>query len=75
LRYLQIYFITPALITFLNSNVKDFPHPSQTFCFSNTIKGFILKGTLWRRFSSQSQNSTAAYRLGADVGEGSGWAV
>jgi hypothetical protein len=38
---------------------------------SNASTGFIWEETLWRGVSNQSQNPTAIYRLGIDIGEGS----
>jgi hypothetical protein len=37
---------------------------------SNTSTGYIQ--VLWRGVSSQSQDPTAIYRLGVNIGEGSG---
>jgi hypothetical protein len=40
---------------------------------SNTSSGFIIQEeALWRWGIQQSQNPTAAYRLGVDIGEESG---
>jgi hypothetical protein len=40
---------------------------------SNTSTGFIVwEGALWRWISARELESTAAYRLGVDIGERSG---